>query len=164
MAGFAGDPFANMKNNETRTFGSFTGQQVGAPAAGGVTVIRGIPSASSDIDNWLMRGYALKDAVSAVAAATSGDKIKTDTALAPAESAAKNALTSAQATVQNTTAQLMPAESTARIAGINADIGLTGAQAADIRKNRLETTTLPALAPVMGASPIFRLSDIISRR
>lgn len=171
------DPFAGMKAGEQRSFGSFNAQQVGVPT-GGVTVVRGVPSAAGAIDGLLMRGFTPEQATSMTSGATAADKLKVDTTLAPAESLARNAQALSTANVNNVSARLAPAESASRIAATGAEIGLTRANTQAVMADKVNRTKVTeqglkdariysTLAPYADAlptlgtpSPMYRLGRI----
>src|SRR3546814_2150465 len=105
-AGKITDPFAGMKAGETRNFGSFTGQQVATPGGAGTTVVRGSTGAGGAIDNYLTRGYSLKDAVTGVTGAAAADLDTTRGALLPSQTEAEIAQSRAQAGVLGAQAHL----------------------------------------------------------
>ena len=122
LPGKTTDPFAGLKAGASKTVGNFTGTNMG-----GVTVIGSQPSAAGAIDGLLQRGYDLKAATDATVGAAASDLDTVNAKLRPAESAADVLYRRAAANLTGEQAKIVAPESTARIAGINADIGLTRA-------------------------------------
>ena len=94
---FSGGPFAGMKGGENRTFQSFNANQVGDPTKGGVTVISGKPSSLGAMQTLNYQGYTPEQSMQMVSLASGSDQTQTKTGLLPADAAANNELTLAQA-------------------------------------------------------------------
>lgn len=100
------DPFAGMKSGESRDFRSWTGNQVG-----GMTVVGGKGSGAGSLDNYLTRGYKPNEALAMLSAVGGYDQNQSG------------------ARLNDVKAGLMPGETAASIAQMQANAGLIGQQA-----------------------------------
>lgn len=152
LPGKVSDPFAGIKAGDSRTVGNWTGRNVG-----GVTVVANSkPNTAGAIDNYLTRGFSLKDATAAALGSAAGNLdvvrgnlLPEQTAADIAQSRAQTGLLGAQTNLTSQQARTVVPESQARIRGIDADTGLTSANTGIARRRlkefSVDTSVLDAI-------------------